>query len=174
MFAPISQEPRARGARTLNNSKCQDWEKLYRAALLESDRSKLLQRIENAEAAILERSRSLSKSPGNHEKEQGVITRALHILSLLREPGQKQELHAIAAGCPRSRGFRDLGFHRGCPTHSRPLRMCGCAHHHTFVVSRTSSALAETLTVASDYSKNKPHFSGPSVSRGHGDLTGEI
>ncbi len=90
MFAPITQEPRARGAKTLNNPKCQDWEKLYRAALLELDRSKLLQRIEDAEAAILERSRSLKKSPGNNEKEQGVITRALHILSLLRQPGQKQ------------------------------------------------------------------------------------
>ena len=89
MFAPITQEPRARGAKTLNNSKCQDWEKLYRAALLELDRSKLLQRIEGAEAAILERSQSLSKSPGDSEKEQRVITRALHILSLLRGPGQQ-------------------------------------------------------------------------------------
>ena len=34
----------------------QDWEKLYRAAVLESDRSKLLQRVEDAEVAILERS----------------------------------------------------------------------------------------------------------------------
>jgi hypothetical protein len=49
------------GARTLNHSECQDWGRLYRAAVLESDRSKLLQRIEQAEAAILERSRSLSK-----------------------------------------------------------------------------------------------------------------
>ena len=89
MFAPITQEPRARGAKTLNNLKCQDWEKLYRAALLELDRSKLLQRIEDAEAAILERSRSLKKSPGNNEKEQGVITRALHILSLLRKARQE-------------------------------------------------------------------------------------
>jgi hypothetical protein len=32
----------------------QDWEKLYRAAVLESDRSRSLQRIEDAEAAILE------------------------------------------------------------------------------------------------------------------------
>gem|GEM_PF-882729 len=79
----------APGARTLNNSKCQDWGKLYRAAVLESDRSKLQQRIEQAEAAILERSRSLSKSPGKNRKEQEVITRALHILSLLREAGQK-------------------------------------------------------------------------------------
>ena len=65
----------------------QDWEKLYRAAVLESDPSKLLRRIEDAEAAILERSRNLSKSPANHGKEQDAITRALHILSLLREAG---------------------------------------------------------------------------------------
>jgi hypothetical protein len=67
----------------------QDWEKLYRAAVLESDRSKLLQRIEDAEVAILERSRSLSKWPGNDGEEQDAITRALHILSLLREAGQE-------------------------------------------------------------------------------------
>jgi hypothetical protein len=67
----------------------QDWEKLYRAAILESDRSRLLQRIEDAEAAIRKRSRSLSKPPGNNEKEPGAITRALHILSLLRGAGQE-------------------------------------------------------------------------------------
>ena len=67
----------------------QDWEKLYRAAILESDRSKLLQRIKDAEAAILERSRSLSKRPRNKGKEQNAITRALHILSLLRQAGQE-------------------------------------------------------------------------------------
>ena len=89
MFAPITQEPRAQGAKTLNNSKCQDWEKLYRAAVLEPDRSKLLQRIENAEVAILDQSRSLPKSAGNNGKEQDVITRALHILSLLRKAGQE-------------------------------------------------------------------------------------
>jgi hypothetical protein len=49
----------------------------------------LLQRIEQAEVAILERSRSLSKSPGNNRKEQKVITRALHILSLLRKAVQE-------------------------------------------------------------------------------------
>jgi hypothetical protein len=66
----------------------QRWEKLYRAAVLESDPSKLLQRVEDAEAAIVERSQSLSKPPGNHGKEQDAITRALHILNLLREAGQ--------------------------------------------------------------------------------------
>jgi hypothetical protein len=85
---------RARGTRTLDNSECQDWGKLYRAAVLESDRSKLLQRIEQAEAAILERSRSLSKLPGNNRKEQEVITRALHILSLLRQDGQDEQFHS--------------------------------------------------------------------------------
>jgi hypothetical protein len=68
----------------------QDWEELYRAALLEFDRSRMRQRIEDAEAAILKRSRSLSKPLSNHAREQGAITRALHILSLLREAGQKQ------------------------------------------------------------------------------------
>jgi len=68
----------------------QDWEKLYRAAVLGSDRSRLLERIEDAEAAILERSRSLSKAPGNNGKEQEAMTRALHILSLLRATGQGQ------------------------------------------------------------------------------------
>lgn len=65
------------------------WEKLYRAAVLESDRSKLLQRIEDAETAILERSQRLSKPPGNNGREQDAITRARYILSLLREAGQE-------------------------------------------------------------------------------------
>ena len=67
----------------------QDWEKYYRAAVLESDRSKLPQRIKDAEAAMLARSRSLSKPPANNGKEQDAITRARHILSLLREAGQE-------------------------------------------------------------------------------------
>jgi hypothetical protein len=54
------------------------------------DQSRLLQRIDEAETAILKRSRSLSKPLNNHGREQDAITRALHILSLLREAGQKQ------------------------------------------------------------------------------------
>src|SRR6266852_7718471 len=78
-----ADHPRAKSQSTKHDVK-QDWERLYRAAIVESHRSKLLQRIEDAEAAILERSRSLSKSPANSGKEQEAITRALHILSLLR------------------------------------------------------------------------------------------
>ena len=81
MFAPIT--PRTKSPSTRHEVK-QDWEKRYRAAILESDRSKLLQRVEDAEAAILERSRSLSKELANSGKEQEAITRALYILRLLR------------------------------------------------------------------------------------------
>jgi hypothetical protein len=78
-----ADHPRAKSPSTKHEVK-QDWEKVYRAAIIESDRSKLLQRVEDAEAAILERSRGLSKSRTNSGKEQEAITRALHILSLLR------------------------------------------------------------------------------------------
>jgi len=84
-----ADHPGAKAPGALNNPEHQNWGKLYRAAVLESDRSKLLQRIEQAEVAILERSRSLSKSPGNDRKEQEVITRALYILNLLRKAGQE-------------------------------------------------------------------------------------
>ena len=79
-----TKHPRARTQSTKPDVK-QDWEKLYRAAIVESDRRKLLQRVEVAEAAILERSRRLSESPPASGKEHEAITRALHILSLLRE-----------------------------------------------------------------------------------------
>ena len=80
MFA--LNHPRARSQSAKRDVK-QGWEKLYRAAIIEPARSKLLQRVEVAEAAIVERSRR-SKSPANSGKEQKAITRALHILSFLR------------------------------------------------------------------------------------------
>jgi hypothetical protein len=84
--APGDHSADARSARDAK----QDWEKLYRAAVLECDRSKLPQRIKDAEAAILERSRNLSKLPGRNRnrKEQDAINRALHILRMMREAGQ--------------------------------------------------------------------------------------
>jgi hypothetical protein len=65
MFAP--NHPRAKNPIAKRDVK-QDWEKLYRAAIIESDRSKLLQRVEGADAAILERSRRLSNSPANNRQ----------------------------------------------------------------------------------------------------------
>jgi len=85
MFAPTTPDAGAQGAKTPNNSKYQHWERLYRAALLGSDRTSLLQRIADAEASMLDRAGSLSRSAGDNRKEQEVITRALHILGLLRE-----------------------------------------------------------------------------------------
>lgn len=64
-----------------------DWERSYRAAVLESDRGKVPQRIEHAEAAILERSQSLSRRPDRNGKEQDAIAQAMYILSLLRQAG---------------------------------------------------------------------------------------
>ena len=65
----------------------QAWEKLYRAAILESDQSTLPRRIKDAQIAISDRSASLAKRADSHGKEQDAITRALHMLSLLqREP----------------------------------------------------------------------------------------
>jgi hypothetical protein len=86
MFAPIT--PRTKSPSTKHEVN-QDWKKLYRAAIIESDRSKLLHRFEDADAAILERSRRLSKSPAHSGKEQEAITRVLHILSLLRAKSRR-------------------------------------------------------------------------------------
>src|ERR1700738_4320351 len=82
-----ADHPRSKSPSTKHEAK-QDWEKLYRAAIIESDRSKLLQRVEDTEAAILKRSRRLSKSPAHNEKERNAITQALYILSLLRAKGE--------------------------------------------------------------------------------------
>jgi len=62
----------------------QEWEKLYPAAILESDQSSLQQRIRDAQGAISDRSASIAKRAGFDGKEQGAITRALHMLSLLQ------------------------------------------------------------------------------------------
>jgi hypothetical protein len=67
----------------------QDWQELYRAAVLEFDRSRLPRRIEDAEAAICKRLRSWSKPFSDHAREQDAITRALHILNLLRRAEQE-------------------------------------------------------------------------------------
>ena len=47
-----------------------DWEKLYRTAVFESDRSKLQQRIKDAEAAIQERSQNYQNRRATMEKNR--------------------------------------------------------------------------------------------------------
>ena len=58
------------------------WEKLYRSAILESDQTKLAQRISNARSAILDRHLSFAKQPAPG-KEQDALTQALRMLALL-------------------------------------------------------------------------------------------
>ena len=52
-------------------------------ALFESDRSKLLQRIAEARAAIVSRARDLFLDPGDHQEEGQVLDDALYALSAL-------------------------------------------------------------------------------------------
>jgi hypothetical protein len=65
----------------------QEWERLYRTAVLEFDQSRLDERIEDARSAILARARILTKETTGHEKEQNAIARALYILELLHKAG---------------------------------------------------------------------------------------
>ena len=60
------------------------WEKLYRSAILESDQTKLAQRINDARSAILDRYLSFAKEPAPG-KEQDALTRALRMLALLEQ-----------------------------------------------------------------------------------------
>ena len=61
-----------------------------------SPTEELLQRVEDTEAAILERSRSLSKAPANSGKQQDAITRAL--LPFEPAAGKSRTLTRLAAG----------------------------------------------------------------------------
>lgn len=88
---PVLLSLRPHGQRSARRYAKRDWEKLYRAAVLESDRSRLRQRIEDAEGAILERSQELERPPGNHDKEQLATQQALHILRWLRQNGDGRD-----------------------------------------------------------------------------------
>jgi hypothetical protein len=61
-----------------------EWEPQYRAALLEVDQAKLLERVGTAEVAILQRMRAiLSRTDGDMERQ--AIGKALSALSVLKE-----------------------------------------------------------------------------------------
>jgi DNA-binding transcriptional ArsR family regulator len=61
-----------------------EWEPQYKAALLEVDRAKLLERVAAAEAAIRQRMRAIfSRTDGDMEWQ--AIGRALSALSVLKE-----------------------------------------------------------------------------------------
>ncbi len=65
---------------TINNSKPldnSDWRLLYRAALAEIDKTKLLERIAEAEKAIVLRARELFHGRGDRSSDNGEETGAL-------------------------------------------------------------------------------------------------
>ena len=69
--------------RSAGNS-CMAWHSLYQAALFETDRSKIPERIDLAEKAILERVKELFVANTDHIQEDQILDDALYALRALR------------------------------------------------------------------------------------------
>lgn len=70
---------------TRNSSdSCLPWHSLYQAALFETDREKIPQRIDAAERAILDRVKELFALDTDHIEEDQVLDDALYALRALR------------------------------------------------------------------------------------------
>jgi hypothetical protein len=61
-----------------------DWKDLYVAALLEGDKDRIPQLIENAEHAIVNRARELFQASGDNIQEQEGLDDALYALHALK------------------------------------------------------------------------------------------
>ena len=61
-----------------------NWHSLYQAALFETDRTKIPERIDQAEKAILERVKELFVATTDHIEEDQVLDDALYALRALR------------------------------------------------------------------------------------------
>jgi len=62
-----------------------DWERLYTAAILETDRSKLIARIDAAQAAIDSRLREMDSDHGGSAEERLEIDTAQASLDVMRK-----------------------------------------------------------------------------------------
>ena len=60
-----------------------DWKTLYRAAILETNKSVILQKVSEAERAVLARGRELFYSAGTHEERES-LEDALYALRAFR------------------------------------------------------------------------------------------
>ena len=67
----------------MSESQVNTWKSLYRAAVLEGDRSQLPRRIAEARAAILQQSRSMFHSHTDCRDERQALDRALYSLNAL-------------------------------------------------------------------------------------------
>ena len=61
-----------------------DWKSLYAAALFEDDRSKITNRVAEAESAMVLRARALLISPSGNQRESAEIDQSLRMLNLLK------------------------------------------------------------------------------------------
>lgn len=73
-----------RSARNTAPASRDAWHTLYQAALFETDRNVLPQRISEAEKAIRNRVKELFVTPGDHIEEDQVLEDALYALGALR------------------------------------------------------------------------------------------
>ena len=60
------------------------WTEFYKAALLETDWTKMRERLQTAEAALLQRKREFALKGGGRPDENHAIDDALHSLNILR------------------------------------------------------------------------------------------
>jgi hypothetical protein len=70
--------------RSTASDSCRAWHALYQAALFETDRKKMPERIDMAERAILERVKQLFKTKSDHVEEDQILDDALYALRALR------------------------------------------------------------------------------------------
>jgi hypothetical protein len=78
-----------------------NWHGLYKAALFETDTSKIPSRIEEARRALVFRSRELFETSPNHDGETEAIENALYALQALENClrlNTKDRRHAPRAG----------------------------------------------------------------------------
>ena len=78
-----------------------NWRELYKAALFETDTSKLARRIQEARKALIFRSRELFKTSPNYDGETEAIENALYALQALENClrlNTKDRRHAPRAG----------------------------------------------------------------------------
>ena len=78
-----------------------NWRGLYKAALFETDTSKILSRIEEARSALVFRSRELFETSPNYDGETEAIENALYALQALENclrSNTKDRRHAARAG----------------------------------------------------------------------------
>lgn len=68
----------------MSNSSPTAWHSLYQAALFETDRTKVSERIDVAERAILDRVKELFAAKNDHIEEDQILDDALYALRALR------------------------------------------------------------------------------------------